>query len=69
MGQAMGHEQFHAVWQLRRIPRQCIAHLDRRGRLRRPVLQHIGQILARVPAAAEKQRDLPPRRGGNDAAE
>ena len=52
MGQAVGHDRLQLA---RQVARQGIAHLDRRRQLRRAVLEHLGQVLARVPAAAEEQ--------------
>jgi len=54
VGQAVGHDRFQLGGQ---VPRERVAHLDRRGQLRRSLGQHVLQVLASVPAAAEEQRD------------
>ena len=41
----------------REVARQRIAHLDRRRQLLGAMLEDPGQVLARVPAAAEEQGD------------
>jgi hypothetical protein len=53
MGQAIGQDRLQLT---RQVPRQGITHLDRRRHLGSAVLEHLGQVLARVPAAAEEQR-------------
>ena len=53
MGQAMGQDRLQLA---RQVARQGIAHLDRRRQLLGAVLEDLGQVLARVPAAAEEQR-------------
>ena len=45
---------------LRQIPREGIAHLDRRPELGRPRGEHVREIFARVPAAGQKERDALP---------
>ena len=54
MGQAMRQDRLQLA---RQVAREGIAHLDRRRQLLGAVLEDLGQVLARVPAAAEEQRD------------
>ncbi len=54
MGQAMRQDRPQLA---RQVARQGVAHLDRRRQLLGAVLEDLGQVLARVPAAAEEQRD------------
>ena len=54
MGQAVRQDRLQLA---RQVARQRIAHLDRRRQLLGAVLEHLRQVLARVPAAAEEQRD------------
>ena len=54
MGQAVRQDRLQLA---RQVARQGIAHLDRRRQLLGAVLEDLGQVLARVPAAAEEQRD------------
>jgi hypothetical protein len=62
MSDTVGH---HGLEVLGQIARQCVTHLDRRPELRRPLPQHVGQVLTGVLAARE-ERDLPPFTGRND---
>ncbi|HEY7309258.1 MAG TPA: hypothetical protein VH643_07885 [Gemmataceae bacterium] len=52
MRQAMGQDRLQLA---RQVARQGIAHLDRRRQFRGAELEHRGQVLAGVPAAAEEQ--------------
>ncbi len=52
MGQAVGQDRLQFA---RQVARQGIAHLDRRRQLRSTELEHPGQILTRVLAAAKEQ--------------
>ena len=52
VGQAIRQDRLQLA---RQVARQGIAHLDRRRQLRGTVLEHLGQILTRVPTAAEEQ--------------
>ena len=54
MGQAVRQDRPQLA---RQVARQGVAHLDRRRQLLGAVLEDLGQVLARVPAAAEEQRD------------
>ena len=54
MGQAVRQDRLQLA---RQVARQRIAHLDRRRQLLGAVLEDLRQVLARVPAAAEEQRD------------
>ena len=54
MGQAVRQDRLQLA---RQVARQGVAHLDRRRQLLGAVLEDLGQVLARVPAAAEEQRD------------
>jgi hypothetical protein len=56
--EAFGQQDLHAGRQLRHVARQRIAHLDQRGQFRSPLLQYLGQILARMLGSGEVQRDL-----------
>ncbi len=46
------------VFSPRQVPRQGIAHLDRRRKVRRTPDQHVLEVLARVLVSAEEQGDL-----------
>lgn len=43
---------------LRYITRERVTHLNRGGQLARPLLQYVGDVLARVFCASEEQRDF-----------
>src|SRR5581483_10171737 len=62
------HQNLHSAGQLRYVSRQRIADLDHRAQVLRPLLQHIGDVLARMLAASEVQSNLLALPGRNDAA-
>ena len=55
----LSQQNLHSARQLRHIPRQRITHLNRARKSLAHVLQHVGDVLARMLASGEVQRDPP----------